>query len=169
MEGNTYAPEKAKENQQPAPSVARVAHVAPEKARAASKKEHDERAALIADGSGCTDEWSQAFARLDPAQPPPGMSPWRWGRFVDACGRFIDTWAHKAAELGWRPIDVFGDDLDKQVAEIGRNGLLWRMEDGARVVALTEQTAVIETMIGARITYRRQPADERSVVPWQVV
>jgi hypothetical protein len=35
------------------------------------------------------------------------------------------------------------------------------IDHGDRIVALTEQTAVIETMIGARITHRRQLEDGR--------
>jgi hypothetical protein len=67
----------------------------------------------------------------------------------------------------WRstatPVDDVGDhlicsvaDRDRPFARIDQAGLLWVL-NGANLVALTENTATIETRTGARQTYRRRP------------
>ena len=67
----------------------------------------------------------------------------------------------------WRstatPVDDVGDhlicsvaDRDRPFARIDQAGLLWVL-NGAKLVALTENTATIETRTGALQTYRRRP------------
>jgi hypothetical protein len=46
-------------------------------------------------------------------------------------------------------------DRDRPFARIDQAGLLWVL-NGAKFVALTENTATIETRTGARQTYRRR-------------
>jgi len=41
--------------------------------------------------------------------------------------------------------------------------------NGDRLIALTENTATIETGTGARQTYRRKPSDPRRVLAWELV
>jgi hypothetical protein len=92
----------------------------------------------------------------------------RWLTFVDDVGRFLDSsFCAVAAALGWGPLDLFGCDRDRPFARIGSAGLLWLL-NGDRLLALTEQTATIETRTGARQTYRRKPAEPSRVLAWEL-
>jgi hypothetical protein len=96
--------------------------------------------------------------------PPP-----RWRLFIDDCGRFLDRgFAARAAALGWGPHDLFGCDRDRPVARIDQAGLLWLLR-GHRLVALTADTAVIETPTGARQTYRCRPSEPGCVLAWELI
>jgi hypothetical protein len=130
--------------------------------------DHAERVAIIAEGSGAPVGWCQGFARLDPDSPPGDMPAARWLRFVDDVGHFLDGgFAEQAAALGWGPHDLFGADADRPFARVDRAGLLWLLH-GDRLVALTADTAIIETSTGARQTYRRKPAEPGRVLAWEL-
>ena len=125
------------------------------------------RAAIIEDDGGVPRAWAEGFARLDPDRPPSGVPPHRWQRFVDDVGVFLDRWAAYAAALGWGPHDLFGCDRDRPFARIDQAGLLWLL-NGDRLLALTENTAAIETGTGARQTYRRKPFEPELVLAWEL-
>src|SRR5262249_1938173 len=48
----------------------------------------EERAATIEYDGAAPRAWAEALARLDPSEPPSGMRPARWLRFIDDCGHF---------------------------------------------------------------------------------
>jgi hypothetical protein len=105
----------------------------------------------------------KGLATLSPGRPPGGVPPKRWQQFIDDCGAFLDGgWAVKAAVLGWGPLDLFGCDRHRPWARIDQAGLLWLMA-GRRLVALTANSATIETASGGRLTYRRASASRHSV------
>jgi hypothetical protein len=62
---------------------------------------------------------------------------------------------------------LFGCDRDRPYARIDRAGLLLLL-DGDRLVALTANTATIETRAGARQTYSRKPAEPGRVLAWEL-
>jgi hypothetical protein len=129
---------------------------------------NDERAAIVEYDGGAPRSWAEAFARLDGARPPADVPQRRWLRFIDDCGAFLDgDWPAYAAALGWGAAELFGCDRHRPFARIDRQGLLW-IVDGRRIVALTADTAVIETFDGARLTYRRAPSDPGQVLVWQL-
>ena len=112
--------------------------------------------------------WVEGLALLDPDRPPGDVPSKHWRTFIVDVGRFFDGgWGEKAAALGWGPIDLFGCDDDRPFARIDAAGLLWLLH-GERVVALTQEAAVIETASGARQTYRRKPDTPGRVLPWQL-
>jgi hypothetical protein len=129
----------------------------------------DERAAIVEYDRGVPRDWAEGFARLDCAKPPADVSSHRWRLFIDDCGRFLDEgWAHCAMSLGWRALDLFGCDRERPFARLDHAGLLWLI-DGRKLVALTANTATIETATGVRQTYYRRPAEPGAVVlAWQV-
>jgi hypothetical protein len=128
----------------------------------------DERAAIIEHDGGVPRDWAEGFARLDPDLPPPYVPPPRWRLFIDDCGRFLDGgFAAHAAALGWGPHDLFGCDRDRPVARVDQAGLLWLLR-GHRLVALTADTAVVETPTGARQTYRRRPHAPGRALAWEL-
>jgi hypothetical protein len=109
------------------------------------------------------------LARLDPARPPADVPPHRWSQFIDDCDRFLSApWISYAVELGWRPHDLFGCDRLRPFARIDRAGLLWFIH-GHKLIALTGDTAVLESARGARQTFYRRPvAAEDTVLAWEL-
>ena len=92
----------------------------------------------------------------------------RWQQFVDDVGLFLDgPFRAVAASLGWGPFDLFGCDRDRPFARIDKCGLLWLL-NGRKLVALSENTATIETRTGARQTYRRKPNEPGRVLAWEL-
>jgi hypothetical protein len=129
---------------------------------------HEERAAIIEHDGGIPRAWAEGLARLDPARPPADISPYRWRRFVDDCGRFLDAgWAARAAELGWGPLDLFGADRERPFVRRDNMGLLWAT-NGGKIVELHRHSAVIEARDGVREAYRRRPVEVgRVVLAWE--
>jgi hypothetical protein len=112
--------------------------------------------------------WAEGFARLDPDRPPGDVPPRRWRTFIDDIGHFLDSpFCAVAAALGWGPLDLFGCDRDRPFARIDQAGLLWLL-NGDRLVALSENTATIETCTGARQTYRRKLSAPGRVLAWEL-
>jgi hypothetical protein len=92
----------------------------------------------------------------------------RWRQFVEDAAQFLDgDWPAKARALGWGPLDLFGADRRKPFARVDRMGLLWLMA-GRRLVALTAESATIETAIGGRLNYRRVPNNSGRVLAWSL-
>jgi hypothetical protein len=58
------------------------------------------------------------------------------------------------AALGWTDAELFGCDDIRPFARIDCMGLVWLLKSG-RVVAVTADAAVIETVSGPRMTFRR--------------
>jgi hypothetical protein len=128
----------------------------------------EERAGIVEYDGGIPRAWAEGFARLHPDRPPGDVPARRWLQFVDDVGRFLDGgWAERAAALGWGPYDLFGCDRDRPFARIDRAGLLWLL-NGDRLVALSENTATIETRTGARQTCRRKPSEASRVLAWEL-
>jgi hypothetical protein len=127
----------------------------------------EERAAAIEYDGGARRAWAEALARLDPAKPLSDMPLDRWQQFIDDCGRFLDQgWANRAEALGWGPLDLFGCDRERPLSRYDGMGLLWIIQ-GRRLVALTAETATIDTLTGSLQTYRRRPVEVgRIVLPW---
>jgi hypothetical protein len=128
----------------------------------------DERAAIIEHDGGAPHEWAEALARLDVATPPCDISPKRWLRFIDDCGRFLDEgWAERAEALGWGPLDLFGCDRIRPFARIDRAGLLWFL-NGQKLLALADNAAAIATSSGGSLTFRRSPNEPGRVLAWEL-
>jgi hypothetical protein len=85
----------------------------------------------------------------------------RWQQAVADARRFLAQWGEKAAALGWSARDLFGlaavpgtpAPNYRRLSRYDQTGLIWLIQ-GRRVVALTEDTAVIENVTGT-VSYRR--------------
>ena len=73
-------------------------------------------------------------------------------------------WKGRGAWLGAN--DLFGCDRDRPFARIDSAGLLWLL-NGNRLVALSENTATIETCTGARQSWRK-PSELGRVLAWEL-
>jgi hypothetical protein len=91
----------------------------------------------------------------------------RWRQLVDDALITADAWGGQAAALGWSTSDFFGVHpfaLDARPDLLGLVPLLM----GQRVVALTADTATIESKSGARLTYRRHQLGGGVVPLWDL-
>ena len=132
--------------------------------------EHEEeRAAIVEHDGGAPRAWAEALARLDPNKPPRQVTLERWWRFIDDCGRFLDAgWAARAAALGWGPLHLFGCDRKRPFARLDHRGLLWEV-NGGRLIVLYRDGAIIETLRGDRLRYRRRrPEVGQVVLAWKL-
>ena len=149
-------------------AVSQMSQMSQGAALAAWEESEDERAAIVEHDGGIPRAWAEGFARLDPERPPADVPPWRWRRFVDDVGRFLDSpFCASAAALDWGPHDPFGCNRDCPFAGIDRAGLLWLL-NGDRLVALSENTATIETRTGTRHTWHRNPPEPGRVLGWEL-
>ena len=70
--------------------------------------------------------------------------------------------------LGWGARELFGADGRAPFGRVDRAGLLWLL-NGNRLVALTANTAIIETATGARQTYyRTHVGSDRIALAWEL-
>jgi hypothetical protein len=137
---------------------------ATERAAGAWAEAEPERAAIVQFEGGIPREWAEGFARLDPNHPPGDMPLKRWQRFIDDVGRFLDgPFCGVAAALGWGPSDLFGCDRGRLFARIDQAGLLWLLNSD-KLIALSANTATIETRTGQRHIWRRKPAEPGRVL-----
>jgi hypothetical protein len=128
----------------------------------------EECAAIVEHEGGIPRAWAEGFSRLHPDRPPGDAPAKRWRTFVDDVGRFLDSpFCAVAAALGWTVFDLFGADRDRPFARIDHAGLLWLL-NGDRLVALSENTATIETRTSARQTWRRKPGAAGRVLAWEL-
>jgi hypothetical protein len=74
----------------------------------------EERAGLCADRVPAV--YLDAWARLN-HEKPARVSDGEWRIALNSGGRFLDDWGSEAAELGWRPGELFNT----------RAGLIWRL------------------------------------------
>jgi hypothetical protein len=141
---------------------------AAERAFATWREAEEERAAIVEHGAGVPRAWAEGFARLDPDRPPGDVPLKRWRLFVDDVGLFLaHPFCAVAVALGWGPHDLFGCDRDRPFARIDQAGLLWLLHSD-RLVAMTENTATIETPTGTRQTYRRKAGEPGRVLAWEM-
>lgn len=132
-----------------------------------------EQAAIVDHDRKTPRPWSEGFARLDPDRPPADVPPQRWERqrwqcFVNDVGLFLDSeFCAAAATLGWGPFNLFGCDRDRPFTRIDQAGLLWLLNSN-RLLAISEDTAVIETGTGARQVFRRKPNGAGRVLAWEL-
>lgn len=147
-------------------SVSVVANVA--RGRDGWGEAEEERAAFVEYDGSVPRPWAEALARLDPAKPPRDVPPWRWLRFIDDCGRFLDGgWGARAVTLGWGPLDLFGCDRERPFVH-DHKGLLWLL-DGGSILQMHRDRATIKTQEGAQQTYRRRPVEVgRVVLAWEL-
>ena len=127
----------------------------------------EERAALVEYGAGVPREWAEGFARLNFAHPPMGFTPARWERVIDDGGRFLDRWAHVAAEAGWTALDVFGVHPTKPADRYDAMGLV-PLIGGGEVTGVQPDRAVIRTPSGNCLIYYLRREHPEAVAIWEV-
>jgi hypothetical protein len=114
-------------------------------------------------------EWHRGVRRLDVDRPLERVPLGRWQTFVTDAVRFLaGPFASQASALGWTALDLFGCNEACPFARLDQAGLIW-LVNGDKLVALTTETAVIQTCTVARHTrYRRRLAESGRVVAWEL-
>jgi hypothetical protein len=93
---------------------------------------------------------------------PAYVDPAHWRQAVADGRRFMATWGEQAAALGWTARELFGAHTppERPTASYRRpsiykhTGFVWLLQ-GRPVVALTAETAAIQTASGGILTYRK--------------
>jgi hypothetical protein len=139
-----------------------VSHTAP----TAPRSEHFRHSSRPLDANRRAYGDINGLAGLDPSHPFGDTPPSRWAQLLaDAEALIAGGWAAQARALGWTALDLFGCDPDRPFARIDQQGLCWQL-NGRKVIALTATAATIETLSGARLTYRRSPGRKGQMLPW---
>jgi hypothetical protein len=127
-----------------------------------------ERAAIVRQSVELPRALLEGVTRLDRDRPRGDVPLKRSQRFVDDVELFLDgPFCAAAVALGWKLPDLCGCDCDRPFARIDQAGLLWLL-NGAKVAALTDNTATIKTRIGAPQTWRRKPNEPGRVLAWEL-
>jgi hypothetical protein len=115
-------------------------------------------------------EWVEGVAQLEQHRPPPDIPRHRWRQFVEDCRAFLgsETLAHRAAQLGWVAVDLFGC-CRNPLMYLGKAGLLWQVS-GGKIIELHRDWAVIDRPVNRsqRVFYRRDVDQEKVALPWNL-
>ena len=112
----------------------------------------------------------EGVARLEQDRPPPDVPRHRWAQVVKDCHAFLNSpEAERAAQLGWRTIELFGCKPNYPLSYLGEAGLLWHV-NGGRIVELHRDWAVIDRPVNRsqRVFYRRDVDQEKVALPWNL-
>lgn len=93
---------------------------------------------------------------------PDHIEPDRWRQCIDDAQRFIAEWDDQAEALGWTSTELFGLHTPpanphpsyNRLSRYDATGLIWHLT-GNRVVAVTADTAAIESLTNVLI-YRKR-------------
>ena len=113
--------------------------------------------------------WAEGYARLCTLPRHPDYTETRWQGLVDDAGLFLDKWATQVDGLGWKTQEVFGVHHAKPSTRIDLQGLVPCIR-GRKVVAVSADSATIETLTGARqrIFRRTDTNSPGRVAVWEI-
>jgi len=87
--------------------------------------------------------------------------------FPPTSGGPSDSWATKAAELGWTDFDLFGaDSIHPQIAWLN-SGLLWSLPNHT-IADLRADRATLQTPNGSPQTFYRTPHPRARTLLWEI-
>jgi len=92
-----------------------------------------------------------------PSEAPSDFPSPRWEQLRrDAADFRASQWPAEASRLGWTDLDLFGVDAARPYARIDGLGLIPAL-CGCKIVALSAESAILETPDGVRQSYGRRP------------
>jgi hypothetical protein len=132
------------------------------------------RAALGEFDAGIPRAWAEGFAALHQAKPPAWaiLRPEAWPDLIKAVGLFLDRWGAQAAQLNWDAINLFGASPRAPLGRVDQQGLVFFLQDGCEIVAMTENTASIRRPSGVTQTFRRpskNAREPRTAPIWELI
>jgi hypothetical protein len=121
------------------------------------------------EGRGSLGDGPASLAGTAGAGPATDVPRHRWHQFVEDCRAFVNSeqLVHRAAELGWNAMALFGCWPNYPLSYLGRAGLLWHL-NGGRIAELHRDWAVIDRPVNRsqRIFYRRDVDQDKIALPW---
>jgi hypothetical protein len=111
--------------------------------------------------------WIAGVTSFDAARPPSSVRHEHWSAFVGAARSFLDSWATKAAELGWTDFDLFGADASRPEIAWLNSGLLWSSPNHS-ILDLRDDRAILRTLNGSPQTFYRTPHLRARALPWEI-
>lgn len=121
------------------------------------KKSQITHAVLLQAPDGVPKSWAQGVADLLVAPPHPDWPEAGWAMLREDALKFLQAWAVQGHALGWEALDLFGVHAEAPHARLDGMGLV-PLLSGRPVVALTEDSAVIEAGSGGTLTFLRHRA-----------
>lgn len=102
--------------------------------------------------------------------PPLGVGDLhRWRAMLAGARTFFAEWGEKPRRLGWDDVALFGLHPDAPLVRREAMGIALSLADRERVLALSANTAAIETRSGARLTFYRPHHGTGAVPAWELV
>jgi hypothetical protein len=95
---------------------------------------------------------AERIAELLSRPCPDGVTAERWARASEGAERFAQQWAVQAMRLGWTAVELYR--VPPLWSRIDLTGAALLIGD-RQVIAVTEDSIVIETPSGARLKFRR--------------
>jgi hypothetical protein len=125
------------------------------------KSEIREDRSLISQFASSQQRHARVLATLE-SRCPDHITTDHWQQAVEDGRRFLAQWGEQAEALGWTARDLFGLALVpdqprpsyRRLSRYDETGLIWLLR-GRPVLALTEDTAAIESPTGTVTVYRR--------------
>ena len=123
---------------------------------------------MLAVPPGMPGAWVQGVADLLAMTRPAAGPAERWKALREDAYHFLRDHAARAHELGWTDHDLFGVHPEKPWGRFDHMGLV-PLLNGAKVVDLSTDKAVIEKPSGARLTFRRRGiAPDETCLIWEL-
>ena len=108
-------------------------------------------------------DWQAGLNRLAEAPAPGGVSPWRWGDFVQRAVCFCDNWAEAALAHGWTAETLFGLHPAAPLLRFDAMGVAFLGTD-AVVVSVEPEVIVFRAANGT--TTRANPPTNPQAAAW---
>ena len=126
------------------------------------------RVVLLHCPPGVPEAWTQGVADLLALPCPASCPAERWEALREDAYHFLRDHAARAHELGWTALDLFGVHPEKPWERFDCMGLV-PLLNGARVVVLSDNEAMVEKPNGSRATFHRrgQVPDETCLI-WEL-
>jgi hypothetical protein len=163
-------PPAAEDASPPLPSILEIAEICRFGGSVKAYRENDKNDIndKITGCAGGPGEWAEWLSRLLLTRPPGDVPRRRWRQFVGNARRLLeDGTLDEAVRLGWTTLDLFGCDESKPFARVDQMGLIWFIQ-GDHLVSMSSSAAIIETVSGARLTYRRKTEGAGQVAVWKL-
>jgi len=113
-------------------------------------------------------EWIEGLEKLRSMPRPVAVNLRLWQHVVEAAGYFMEDWSTRAAALGWDTAAIFGCSASAPMDRLDLAGLVWFLDIGDEIAAMSETTAVIRKRSGATQTFRRTRPFEPVICTWDL-
>lgn len=112
-------------------------------------------------------EWRDGYAVFRAMARPVDFPEYRWSQAIEDGRSFLLRWGVEAARLGWLATDLFGVSPHAPWPRVGMLGLVLLL-NGDEVVALDADAAIIKSVSGSLLKYRRHLSRDGRACVWVI-